>query len=109
MLGYLGAIFLGPVIPLLVFALRRNKSPFMRYHAARAVNLSVTAMLYVLSCAILGGMLALDTITVGLVVGLVLLFALWLVVLRYLIRGVAAAQRGEPFDVPGWICATITQ
>ncbi|MGH3183794.1 MAG: DUF4870 domain-containing protein, partial [Streptosporangiaceae bacterium] len=44
--GYLGAIFLGPVIPLIVYALRARRSPFMRYHAATAVNLSLTGTLY---------------------------------------------------------------
>jgi uncharacterized Tic20 family protein len=109
MLSYLGAIFLGPLIPLVVYAIRRNRSPFMRYHAARAVNISITVALYVICCAILGGMLALDTVTLALAVALPLVFALWLVMLKYLIRGVSAANRGEPFDVPGWLCATIVR
>jgi uncharacterized Tic20 family protein len=107
MLGYLGAIFLGPLIPLAIFWLRRNKSQFMRYHSARAVNLSVTVLLYVICCAILGAMLALDSVALALVVALLLVFVLWLVMLKYLIRGVVAAQRGEPYQVPGWICATV--
>jgi uncharacterized Tic20 family protein len=107
MLGYLGAIFLGPLIPLAIFWLRRNKSQFMRYHSARAVNLSVTVLLYVVCCAILGAMLALDSVALALVVALLLVFVLWLVMLKYLIRGVGAAQRGEPYQVPGWICATV--
>jgi hypothetical protein len=107
MLGYLGAIFLGPLIPLAIFWLRRNKSQFMRYHSARAVNLSVTVLLYVVCCAILGAMLALDSVALSLVVALLLVFLLWLVMLKYLIRGVSAAQRGEPYEVPGWICATV--
>lgn len=109
MLGYLGAIFIGvgAVIPLLVFALRRRKSPFMRYHATRSVNISVTATMYVICVAILGGLLALDTVAAALIVGLPLLLALWVIMLKYLIRGVAAAQRGETFEVPSWICATI--
>ena len=107
MLGYLGAIFLGPLVALPIFWLRRNKSQFMRYHSARAVNLSVTVLLYVICCAILGAMLALDTIALGLTVSLLLVFLLWLAMLKYLIRGVGAAQRGEPYEVPGWICAEI--
>ena len=51
--GYLGAIFLGPVIPLAVYLLRSRRSAFMRYHAAAAVNLSLTAALYGLCCLIL--------------------------------------------------------
>jgi uncharacterized Tic20 family protein len=107
MVSYLGAIFSGPVIPLVVYALQRKESSFMRYHAARAVNISVSAALYLFCCAILGGMLALDTVTAALVVALPLVFLLWLSMLRYLIRGTIAAHRGEPFEVPGWLCATI--
>ncbi|HZR50370.1 MAG TPA: DUF4870 domain-containing protein [Streptosporangiaceae bacterium] len=111
MFGYLGAIFIGvgAVIPLLVYALRRRKSSFLRYHAARSVNISVTVLMYVVCIAILGALLALDTVAAALIVALPLLFVLWVLMLKYLIRGVAAAQRGETFDVPSWICATITR
>jgi len=105
--GYLGAIFLGPIIPLVIYLLRGRKSAFMRFHAATAVNLSLTATLYGISCLILGGLLLLDSITVALVIGLTLGFALWLTMLRYLIRGVIAANHGAEFEVPSWICAHI--
>lgn len=109
MLGYLGAIFLGPVIPFAVYALRRKRSPYLRYHASRALNISLTVTLYVICCAILGGMLALDTATTALVVALPLVFVLWLAMLKYLIRGVISAYRGDEFEVPAWICATIVR
>ena len=109
MIGYLGAVFLGPVIPLLVFAVRRNRSAFMRYHAGRAVNISVTMALYLVCCVILGGMLALDSVTVSLVVTLPIVFGLWLIMLKFLIRGVGAANRGDVFEAPGWMCATIVK
>jgi len=105
--GYLGAIVLGPVIPLVVYALRAKRSPFMRYHAATAVNLSLTGLLYALCCLILGGMLLLDSITVALVVALPVGFVIWVLMLRYLIRGVIAANHGERGEVPSWICARI--
>ena len=107
--GYLGAIVLGPVIPLVVYALRARKSPFMRYHAATAVNLSLTGLLYGLCCVILGGLLLLDSITVALVVVLPVGFVIWVSALRYLIRGVIAANRGERDEVPSWICARIVR
>jgi hypothetical protein len=69
------------------------------------VNLSLTVTLYGISCLILGGLLLLDSITVALVIGLTLGFLLWLTMLKYLIRGVIAANRGEEFEVPSWICA----
>jgi uncharacterized Tic20 family protein len=105
--GYLGAIVLGPVIPLVVYALRARRSPFMRYHAAKAVNLSLTGLLYGLCCLIVGGLLLLDSITVALVVMLAVGFAIWVSMLSYLIRGVIAANRGERDEVPSWICARI--
>ena len=105
--GYLGAIVLGPVIPLAVYALRARRSPFLRYHAAAAVNLSLTGALYAVCCLILGGLLALDSVTVALLVALPVAVAIWASMLRYLIRGVGAASRGEEFVMPDWICARI--
>jgi uncharacterized Tic20 family protein len=105
--GYLGAIFLGPVIPLAVYALRSRRSPFMRYHAAAAVNLSLTAALYGLCCLILGGLLLLDSVTVALIVALPVALVIWVVTLRYLIGGAVAANRGERSEAPDWICAHI--
>ena len=106
-LGYTGAIFLGPVIPLIIYATATRRRPFLRYHAARAVNLSVTGLLYGLCCLILGGLLTLDSLTVALVVAVPIGLALWITVLVYLIRGLGAANRGEQYEVPGWICARI--
>ena len=105
--GYLGAIVLGPVIPLAVYAFRSRRSPFLRYHAAAAVNLSLTAALYAVCCLILAGLLMLDSITVALVVALPVAVVTWASMLRYLVRGIGAASRGERYEVPGWICAHI--
>jgi hypothetical protein len=105
--GYLGAIFLGPVIPLIVYAITARRSPFLRWHAATAVNLSVSCLLSGLCCAILGGLLALDSIAVAIIIAAPLCLGVWLITLRYLLRGVAAANRGERCDIPSWICAPI--
>ncbi len=105
--GYLGAIFLGPVIPLTVYLIVSRRSPFARHHAATAMNLSMTCLVYAVCAAIIGGLLALDSILVALIIGLSLAFLIWLTMLRYLIRGVIAANRGEENEVPSWICARI--
>ena len=107
--GYLGAMFLGPVIPLIIYAAGSSTRPFLRYHVARALNLSVTGLLYGLCCLILGGLLLLDSLTVALVVTVPIGLGLWLTVLSNLIRGLAAASRGERYEVPGWICAQIAK
>ena len=105
--GYLGAIILGPVIPVAVYVFRSRRSAFLRYHAAAAVNLSLTAALYAVCCLILGGLLMLDSITVALGVAVPVAVAIWASMLRYLIRGIGAASRGEEYEVPDWICAHI--
>jgi len=106
-LGYLGAIVLGPVIPVGVYVFRAKRSAFLRYHAAAAVNLSLTAALYAVCCLILGGLLMLDSITAALLVALPVAVAIWASMLRYIIRGIGAASRGEEYQVPDWICAHI--
>jgi uncharacterized Tic20 family protein len=103
--GYLGAVFLGPVVPLVVYLIKAWRSPFLRYHAATAANLSLTGVLYGLCCAIAGGVLLLDSLTVALVIALPLGFLFWMLLLRQLVRGVIAASRGEEFAVPSWLCA----
>jgi uncharacterized Tic20 family protein len=105
--GYLGAIFLGPVIPLIVYAIAARRSPFLRWHTATAVNLSLSGLLYGLCCAILGGLLALDSIAVAIIIAAPLCLGVWLITVRYLLRGAAAANRGERYDIPSWICARI--
>ena len=105
--GYLGAIFTGPVIPLVMYAIGRRRSPFRRFHAATALNLSLTGLLYGVCCLILCGMLLLDSRTAALVVAIPIAAGIWLSVLRYLIRGIGAAKRRAEYDIPAWICARI--
>jgi uncharacterized Tic20 family protein len=107
--GYLGAIFLGPVIPLVVYLTGGRRSPFLRYHAAKALNLSLTVALYAVCCLILGALLLLDSLTAALIVVIPIGFVIWLIMLRYLLRGVGAASRDEPFEVPDWICARLVR
>jgi len=109
MFGYVGAIFLGPLVPLVLYLIGRRRSAFRRFHAATAFNLSLTGLLYALCCLILGGLLTLDSLTVALVVTIPLALGLWLTVLKYMIRGIGAAHRGERYEVPAWICAQVAK
>jgi Domain of unknown function (DUF4870) len=104
-LGYLGGVFTGPVIPLGVYLIGRRISPFTRYHAAMALNQSLTGLLYAVCCLILGGLLLLDSLDVALSVALPIAVWLWVCTVGYLLRGMAAANRGAPNPAPAWICA----
>ena len=109
MFGYLAAICLGPLIPLVLYMIGRRRSPFRRFHAAMALNLSLTGLLYALCCLILCGMLLLDSLTAALVVVIPVALVLWLTVLKHMIRGIGAAHRGERYEPPAWICAPIAK
>jgi uncharacterized protein len=108
-LSYLGVPFLGPLVPLAVYLFKGRASAFARSHSAQALNLSVTALLYGVCALILGTMLALDSIVVALIVVVPLAVALWLITLGYVIVAGSAANRGDYYPVPGWLCATIVR
>ncbi len=107
--GYLAAVFLGPVVPLGIYLIGRRGSSFSRHHAVMALNQSLTGLLYAVCCLILGGVLALDSPGTALVIAIPIALALWLTTVRYLIRGIAAANRGVPNAAPAWICAPIVR
>jgi hypothetical protein len=107
--GYLGAVFTGPVIPLVSYLIGRRISPFTRYHTATALNLSLTWLLYAACCLIVGGVLLFDSLTTALVVALPIATWVWVCSAGFLIRGIAAANRGEPNVAPAWICARIAR
>ncbi|HLX49578.1 MAG TPA: DUF4870 domain-containing protein [Streptosporangiaceae bacterium] len=104
MVGYLGVIFFAFLPALVIFLLTRRSSAYLRFHAARAVNLSITLILFDLSAFIVGLMLALDTVILSLSVALPLATALWLTAACYLVRTALAAARGEDYDPPAWLC-----
>jgi uncharacterized Tic20 family protein len=108
MLSYLGVPFLSFVLPLAIY-LAKLRSAFIRRHSAQALNLSLTVLLYNVSALILGGLLALDDVTVAVVIVAPLLTALWAAALVYLIRAASAASRGEYLAIPGWLCATLAR
>ena len=107
MLGYLTVPLFGFVVPLLVY-LRTLRGPsWSRAHAAQALNVWITAVLYGLSAVIMGTMLALDSPQIALLVFGPLVAVLWLVMLTYLVRAATAASQGLPYTVPRWLCSRI--
>src|ERR1039457_2601297 len=109
MVCYLGVPFLGFLVPLVIYIARGRRSGFVRDQAAQALNLSITALLYTVCVLIVGSILALDTISVALLIGVPLVAALWITTLVYVVRAATAAGRGGYFRIPAWICATIAR
>jgi uncharacterized Tic20 family protein len=109
MLSYLGVPFLGFLLPLAIYVLKRRQSNFVHYQSAQALNLALTGSLYTFCVLIVGMTLALDTITAGVLFAAPLAAALWIVTLGYVVQAAAAANRGEYCQIPAWICATIAR
>lgn len=106
-LGYLGTVFFSFLPALVIYLVKRGTAPYLRYHAAQAVNLAVTVLLFDLCAFIVGAMLALDALTVSLSVTLPLATVLWLASVGYGVRAALATARGEPYDLPRWLCAGV--
>jgi uncharacterized Tic20 family protein len=109
MLGYLTVPFLGFLLPLAVYLMSLRRSRWLRAHAAQAVNVWLTVILYELSAAIVGAMLVLDSPVVALAVTVPLAAALWLTALVFLVRAAVAARRGETYTFPRWLCAPMVR
>jgi len=106
-LSYLGVPFLGPLVPLAIFLFKGRSSAYARRHAAQALDLAITTLLYSICALILGTMLALDNIVLALMVVVPLAVALWLVTLAYVIVAGSSANRGDYYSIPSWICASL--
>ncbi len=106
MVSYLGAIFFWLPAPLAVYLARRNRSVFVRSHAAQAFNLTLTATLFAISGGIICGLLALNSPWAALFIMGPVLFAFWIVVLTYLIRAASSASRNDFYEIPSWLCVT---
>jgi uncharacterized Tic20 family protein len=109
MLGYLGVPFGSILAPLMVYLVRARSSAYVRQHAIQALNLSITLALYNICALIVAGILALDAVSVALMIVVPVTLALWLVTLAYLVRAAVQASLGEFYPLPRWLCATIAR
>jgi len=106
-LGYLSVPFLGPLAALALYLVKKRRSPFVGRHAAQALNLAITALIYTFCALILGIVLALDSISLALVVVLPLAVVLWVATLVYVILAASGASRGTYYRIPAWLCAAL--
>jgi uncharacterized Tic20 family protein len=106
-LSYAGVIVLGPVVPLVVYLSTRHGSPFVRQHAAQALNVALTWLLYAVSGAIIGALLSFSTASAALLVMIPLAVIGWLIMVTYLVLAATAASQGAFRQIPAWVCAVL--
>jgi hypothetical protein len=108
-LSYLGAILLVPVIPLAVYLAGRRRSVFLHSHLVQALNAALTCLLWALSGAITGALLAFNNPGDALLIMVPAGVIGWLIMLTYLVRAAAAASRGQFRQLPSWICTPMVR
>jgi uncharacterized protein len=107
LIAYLSPIIVSFLGPLIIYMIKKDESQYVRYHAAQSLNLIITSTIYSFGIFIFSILLAI--VTRG--VGIFALFPLYLIfgiaTLVYLIMAAIAANRGELYRIPAWLCIKI--
>jgi uncharacterized Tic20 family protein len=104
MLSYLLAIFAHVIAPLVIYLIKMNESGYVRYHAAQALNLNLTALAYSLGSIMVSLFFGVITNCAGFVLIFPLLIAIWAGELVFLILAAMASNRGELYRIPTAAC-----
>ncbi|MBB4930307.1 hypothetical protein F4561_001127 [Lipingzhangella halophila] len=84
---HLGGFLLGFLLPLIMYLMKKDESPWVRHHAAQAFNFQVTMWIGHIVVIILGAL------TLG--IGFILWPIVWIVDLIFAILAAMAANKGE--------------
>ena len=104
MLSYILALVASVIAPLVIYLVKMNESRYVRFHAAQALNMGITAFIESIAILIAGIILAVATHGLGLLLMLLAFVALGIAHLVYLILGAVRAHQGQQFRVPTIIC-----
>jgi uncharacterized Tic20 family protein len=87
---HIGGIFIGFISPLIGYLVLKDRSPFAREHSATALNFQITlAIAYVVGWVL-----------TFVLIGLLVLAAVWIVNIVFSIIAALAANKGEPYKYP---------
>jgi len=104
MLSYILALFASIIAPLVIYLVKMNSSRYVRFHAAQALNLGITAFIESIAILIVGILLAVATHGLGILLMVLAFLALGIAHLVYLILGAVRANQGQWFRIPTIIC-----
>ena len=104
LLSYVLAFVASIIAPLVIYLVKMNESRFVRFHAAQALNMGITAFIESIGIFIVGILLAVITHGFGILLMLLAFVALGIAHLVYLILGAVRSNQGELFRVPTIIC-----
>jgi uncharacterized Tic20 family protein len=104
MLGYILALVASIIAPLVIYLVKMNESRYVRFHAAQALNMGITAVIESIAIVIVGIFLAIATHGFGILLIVLAFLALGIAHLVYLILAAVRAHQGQLFRVPTIIC-----
>jgi uncharacterized Tic20 family protein len=87
---HLGALFLNFLVPLVGYLVLKDRGPFVRAHAATALNFQLTLLI----AYVVGGLLSI------VLVGFLVIFAAWVLNIVFSIIAAVKAGRGEWYQYP---------
>ena len=104
LLAYILALVAAIIAPLVIYLVKMNESRYVRYHAAQALNLSLTALIYGIALVVIAIPLALLTHGIGIILIVLAFIALGIAHLVYIIMGAVKANQGQLFQIPAFLC-----
>ena len=104
MLSYILALVASIIAPLVIYLVKMNQSRYVRFHAAQALNMGITAFIESIAILIVGIFLAIATHGFGILLMVLAFLALGIAHLVYLILGAVRSNQGQLFRVPTIIC-----
>jgi uncharacterized protein len=104
LLSYVLALVASIIAPLVIYLVKMNESRFVRFHAAQALNMGITAIIESVGIFIVGIVLAVILHGFGFLLMLLAFLALGIAHLVYLILGAVRSNQGQLFRVPTIIC-----
>jgi len=104
MLSYLLALFASIIAPLVIYLVKMNESRYVRFHAAQALNMGITAIIESIAIVIVGIVVAVATHGFGILLLVLGFLALGIAHLVYLILAAVRSNQGQLYRVPTIIC-----
>jgi len=104
LLSYVLALVASVIAPLVIYLVKMNESRFVRFHAAQALNMGITAFIEAVAIFIVAILLGAITHGFGVLLAGLAFVALAIAHLVYLIIGAVKSNQGQLFRVPTIIC-----
>ena len=100
MLCHLLGFFTSFIGPLIIYLIKKDESPFVRHHAAQALNFQITIILVAIVTVVVGIFFAIITMGLGIFLLIPLILAINVCDIVFSIIGGVSAYGGKVYHVP---------